>query len=248
MIKLNAFPLDLEYEDSERKLYYEGVELTPQARTLGDMESVLLDKAFYAQADKTRVQYYMFHGIAKKEDAPLFKGTAMGLSYDIMVMPALEIGRELNKTYGHYHPKNAAGMRYPEIYEVLEGEAHYLLQRLDEKSGSADDVLLVKARKGDKVVMPPGYGHVTINPSTKTLVSANITGVFKSDYDSYKAKRGGAYYELIDDSLKPNPSYENLPLIKEVDAMGLPVNQEFDGENIYAQFVENPGKFEFLRK
>lgn len=248
MIKLNTFPLDFEYEDSEKTLYFEGVELKPEVRTLGDMETVCLDRAFCAQADKTRVQYYMFRGIAKKEYAPLFKNPVLDLSYDIAIIPALEIGREFNKTFGHYHPKNAAGMRYPEIYEVIEGEAHYLLQRLDEKNGSADDVLLVKAKKGDKVVVPPGYGHVSINPTQKTLVSANITGVFKNDYDSYKAKRGGAYYEIIDDSLKPNPAYENLPLIKEVDAMVLPVNQEFDGDNIYAQFVENPGKFEFLRK
>ncbi|MEM4255405.1 MAG: glucose-6-phosphate isomerase family protein [Candidatus Norongarragalinales archaeon] len=248
MIKLNVFPLDLEYDDSEKKLYFEGVELSPNVRTLGEMSSVVLDKVFFEKADKKRIQYYMFREIAKKGDVELFKTPPLELSYDITVIPTLDLGREFNKTLGHYHPKSPFGARYAEIYEVLEGEGHYLLQRLDEKTGNVDDVMLVIAKKGDKVVVPNGYGHISINPSSKTLVSANITGVFKSEYDPYRLKGGGAYYELIDDSLSPNENYANLPLIKTVDAMDLPLNQQFDGDNIYAQFVENPTKFDFLKK
>src|SRR3989338_2561794 len=231
MIKLNTFPLDLEYEDKDKKLYFEGVELTPDVRKLGEMEIVCFSKAFLSNADKNRIQYYMFRRMHRKQDEQFF--AERNLSFDITVIPQLELGKEYNKTLGHYHPKSESGARYPEIYEVLEGQAHYLIQRLDEKSGNAEvgDVLLVKAKKGDKIVMPPGYGHVSINPSHETLISANITGVFKSEYDLYRLKEGAAYFELIDDSLVPNEHYENLPLIKTIEeAMELPLNQQFDGE------------------
>jgi len=248
MIRLNAFPLDLEYDDSEKKLYFDGVELAPATRTLGEMESVVSDKAFLAKADKKRVQYFMFRSIARKSESELFKMPPLELSYDITVIPPFDLGREFNKTLGHYHPQGPSGARYAEIYEVLEGEGHYLLQRLDEQTQGVDEVLLVKAKKGDKVVVPNGYGHISINPSPSTLVSANITGLFKSEYDPYRLKGGGAYFELIDDSPVPNENYPNLPLIKKINAMDLPLNQQFDGDNIYAQFTESPDKFDFLRK
>ncbi|MFH1056312.1 MAG: glucose-6-phosphate isomerase family protein [Candidatus Micrarchaeota archaeon] len=246
MIKLNTFPLDVEYEDKEKKLYFEGIELTPNVRTAGEMAIVCFDKAFAKNVDPKQIHYYMFRSIATKHDAILFNERQ--LSYDITVIPATDLGKEFNKTLGHYHPKSPHGTRYSEIYEVLEGEAHYLLQRLDEKTGGVDEILLVKAKKGDKVVVPSGYGHISINPSPTTLVSANITALFKSEYDPYRLREGGAYFELIDDSLTPNNHYENLPMIKTIDAMDLPLNQQFDGDNIYAQFIENPEKFEFLRK
>jgi hypothetical protein len=46
---------------------------------------------------------------------------------------------------------------------VLEGDAHYLLQRAQNEE-RVDEAILVKATRGDKVIIPPNYGHVTINP------------------------------------------------------------------------------------
>ncbi len=42
-------------------------------------------------------------------------------------------------------------MAYPELYEVLEGEAHYLLQRMEQERGTEGitDVVVVKAKKGE---------------------------------------------------------------------------------------------------
>ncbi len=250
MIKFSCFPLDLEYDDGEKKLYFNGVERTPSVRTLGEMKTVVVDEAFFILSDKKRVQYYLFPGIVRKEDAGLFKDPSLqpDLEYGVTILPPLELGREFNKTLGHYPPKGPCGSRYAEICEVLEGDAHYLLQKVDEGTGLVDGVLLVKAKKGDKAVIPAGYGHVLINPSAKTLVSARLAGVFGSECDPYRLKAGAAYFEFIDDSLVPNGNYESLPMAKTVEAMALPVNQQFDGDNIYAQFIEDPRKFDFLRK
>ncbi len=54
------------------------------------------------------------------------------------------------------HPK--LRYTYSELYEVLERDAHYLLQRA-QNGERVDEVILVKATRGDKVIIPPNYGH-----------------------------------------------------------------------------------------
>jgi len=51
---------------------------------------------------------------------------------------------------------------------------------------------------GDTVFIPPGYGHVTINPSDhRTLVMANVvSNAFSSEYRHYEEMCGGVYYGL----------------------------------------------------
>jgi glucose-6-phosphate isomerase, archaeal len=79
---------------------------------------------------------------------------------------------------------------FPELYVVLDGEAIYLLQNLD-----LSDVVAVNARAGDKVLVPPNYGHITINRSNKTLKMANFVAKdFTSLYNPYKDRAGGAYF------------------------------------------------------
>jgi glucose-6-phosphate isomerase, archaeal len=97
--------------------------------------------------------------------------------------------RRIVKTKGHYHPENAAGIGYPELYEVIEGVAHFLLQKK-----TLDHIALVKAVKGDIVIIPPGYGHVTINPSRdETLMMANLVSTaFVSEYAFYETRHGAA--------------------------------------------------------
>jgi glucose-6-phosphate isomerase len=101
------------------------------------------------------------------------------------------LGCEYVKTIGHYHPLvPGEGVTFPEIYEILEGEAFYLLQKLD-----LSDVVAVNASAGDKVLVPPGYGHVTINRSNKILKMANfVARDFSSLYGPIKERAGGAYY------------------------------------------------------
>jgi len=106
----------------------------------------------------------MFREVSKDEkDARKIK--EKGLRYDITIIPPNKLGMEFVKTAGHYHPfLPGSKMTYPELYEVLEGEAHYLLQRREQERGTEriTDVVVVKAKKGDKVIIPPNYGHVTI--------------------------------------------------------------------------------------
>ncbi len=189
----------------------------PAVRILEELKEVVLDKNFLATADMDTELYYMFRAVSKDEgDEREIKDK--GLRYDITVIPPNTLGLEFVKTAGHYHPfLSGSKMTYPELYEVLEGEAHYLLQRREQERGAEriTDVVIVKAKKGDKVLIPPNYGHVTINPSEATLKMANwVANAFSSIYEPIKIKGGAAYFELTNGEFIKNVKYGEVPGIR----------------------------------
>lgn len=189
----------------------------PVVRKLEEMKEVVFDKSFLASANMDMELYYMFRAVSK-DDEDEKKIEEKGLRYDVTIIPANTLGAEFVKTAGHYHPLLPdSDIRYPEIYEVLEGEAHYLLQRREEESGieKITDVVVVKAKKGDKVIIPPYYGHVTINPSETTLKMANwVASVFSPIYEPVKRREGAAYFELTNGEFIKNENYEDAPGIR----------------------------------
>ena len=180
----------------------------PSVRTVADMRPVLSDPSCRG----SEPLYFMYRDLAKS-DADRHWLHAQNLRYDITVIPTRDLCGEWVKTKGHYHPKNAAGVGYPEIYEVLDGAAHFLLQ-----SRTLDDVVMIEARAGDLVVMPPGYGHITINPSKdQTLAMANIVSMaFESEYAEYESLHGAAYYEMTNGDLRKNPHYPAVPAVRHI--------------------------------
>jgi glucose-6-phosphate isomerase len=181
----------------------------PRVRTIEEIRNVLMEPA----CECREPLYFMYRDLSKnREDGQWLRD--QGLRYDITVIPARTLCGEYVKTKGHHHPVNRKGVSYPEIYEVLEGEAHYLLQ-----TRSADDVRLVLAGPGDQVLIPPGFGHVTINPGGVTLVMANIVStLFESDYSVYERLRGAAYFELEGGGFTRNPRYPDAAGIRTMKA------------------------------
>ena len=191
-------------------LGWEGDLPRPSVRTLMEMRSVLADQS----CDGDDPLYFMYRDVARS-DADRLWLREYRLRYDITVIPAKDVCGEWVKTKGHYHPKNPAGVGYPEIYEVIEGFAHYLLQ-----SQALDDIVMVSASAGDIVIIPPGYGHISINPSAnETLVMANIVSTaFESEYGEFESHHGAAYYEMCTGCLKKNPHYPSVPPVRPVEA------------------------------
>lgn len=177
----------------------------PQIRKISELQGVLADP----RCTSDEPVYYMYRNLAKsREDERWLRKSR--LRFDITVMPPKTICGEYAKTKGHHHPDTAAGPGYPEVYEVCAGEAHYLLQ-----NRRVDDVVLIKASPGDKVIIPPGYGHVTINPAPVTLVTANIVSdAFSSDYSCYEERQGAAYYEMEGGAFVKNLHYPDAPVIR----------------------------------
>lgn len=213
-------------------------------RMLFDMKDVIYDLEWLSGTDNIEL-YYMYRDLSlSKKDSLTMK--EHGLRYDITVIPPRMLGCEYVKTAGHYHPF-VPGMvvTYPEIYEVLGGEAHYLLQKQGVEG--IEDVILIKAGTGDKVIIPPGYGHLTINASNKILKMANwVARDFESIYSPIKEKRGGAYFYL-EDGMTKNIHYEHVPEIRFLEPanlrkIGLQKHKEMYG------LVKDIEKLEFLTK
>ena len=185
--------------------------IEPAIRRLSALRDVAFDTAWFEDA-VDQDAYYMYRDLAL---TPADREVILRhqLRYDITIIPPLSMGLEFVKTFGHYHPRVNPWVPYtfPELYEVLEGEADYLLQRAGDED-RVDEVILVKATQGDKVIIPPNYGHVTINPSERTLKMANwVCRSFESIYEPYAALHGGAYYELINGRLLRNRAYHDAP-------------------------------------
>jgi glucose-6-phosphate isomerase len=182
----------------------------PAVRTIEDMRPVLADPSCRSRGPL----YFMYRDLARS-DADWNWLHHHKLRYDLTVIPSSEICGERVKTKGHYHPKNPAGIGYPEIYEVIEGQVHYLLQ-----SRNLDDVVMISAQAGDLVIIPPEYGHVSINPSMdSTLVMANIVSTaFESEYGEFEKYHGAAYYEMSDGKMQKNIRYPSLPHVRYIGA------------------------------
>src|SRR3989344_1097952 len=170
--------------------------LTPDVRHLDEVRMVMADQEFAKTAENAEL-YKMYRKI-KVENS---------LRYDVTVIPPRMFGNEFVKTKGHIH----AGF-YGEVYIVLEGEGIYFAQKGDENK--IEDVFAIKAKQGDVIVIPAGYGHVTINPSDKELKTANwVAENDKGNFEPFERNQGACYYYLKSGWVK-NSNYKSVPELK----------------------------------
>lgn len=220
-------------------------------RSAEQIRKVLLDP----DCELPEIIYWMLRDLGLK-DKPDFKQAA-GLRYDISVFRGSRFGREFMKTSGHYHPLlPGTPVSWPEVYEILDGQALYVLQKVDDMDLGPDevtveDVIIVEGLPGDKVIMPPNYGHVTINSLPDPLVMSNwVSSHFSSVYGKVEEARGFAYYYLHGDGSPrwvKNPQYSKpLPplrraVVREVPELGLTRQTP-----LYLSAVSDPDKFLWL--
>lgn len=224
--------MDLEFGGRRRK---------PDIRYLFDMKDVIFDRNWLEAAENIEL-YFMFRDLflSRSDEKRLIE---QGLRYDITIIPPRMLGREYIKTAGHYHPSVPGGtVTYPELYEVLEGEALYLMQNHD-----LSDIIVVNAWAGDKVLVPPNFGHITINRSNKTLKMANfVARNFSSLYDPIKDRAGGAYFFTKDGWIKNErcPEAAELRIIDAPQAAKIGLSK---GREMYP-LLREPGKLEYLTR
>ena len=225
--------------------YWKGVLPEPSVRTFGDMECVLADPDG-VELDSATTLYYMYRDLAMNEiDRELL--SRQNIRYDITVIPPAMLSGEYVKTKGHYHPENPAGIGYPELYQVLAGEARFLLQHKD-----LSDVVAVAASAGEFVLIPPGYGHVSINPSKEVVVMANLVSTqFESEYALYEEMQGGAYYAMEVNGKgkgwRQNPRYSSVAPIREISVRDTPELGIRHGMGIY-DMVSGSADLSFLNE
>ncbi len=215
----------------------------PGVRTLEQMREVLMNKDISLPQEL----YYMYRDVYALEDKPLLDKNA--LRFDVTMIKSDMLGKELMKTAGHYHPGD-----FGELYEVVNGRCYCMLQRHKKDDyRQVEEAIVVEAETGDKIVIPPGFGHILINPGPQHLVTSNwVSSRFASEYDLYK-KAGGAAYFCVGSSQKPefipNPFFRNLPAVKfvkpveKIERFGLE-----SGEPMYPLIKTDAVRLEFLNR
>ncbi|MBC8436457.1 MAG: glucose-6-phosphate isomerase [Candidatus Omnitrophica bacterium] len=215
----------------------------PGVRTLQEMREVLLDKAINAPQEL----YYMYRDVYEISDKPLLEKHS--LRFDLTLIKPDALGRELMKTAGHYHPGS-----FGELYEVVAGRCYCLMQKcLASDYQAIEEVIVVEAAAGEKIVIPPGFGHILINPGPKHLVTSNwVSSRFSSEYELYKKAQGAAYF-VIGPADKPqfipNPNFKKLPGIKFVRPAR--VIEKFGLSSpapMYPLIRQDAGKLDFLNR
>ncbi len=172
--------------------------------------------------------------------------------YGIVSFMPGTFGGEFVKSSGQYHPvvpPNTAAT--PEVYTVLYGTGHFMLQKAVPPYEKIEDAVLVKVRAGETFVVPPDYGHLQINPAGESLIfSYVVMDGMSGVYEPFREKQGAIYYEMDSESESEryvfNTHYpEKVPLriINAGDIRQLPfLNEDVN----YQRVKENLDKLEFI--
>ncbi len=229
-IKLYDRPVHMEIVDNELLVNEKKIEA--DVRKLSDMAHTFLDADLRDIPDCE--MYYMYREVVKKND----------VRYDITVIPHREINGECAKTHGHDHPVSKDGVNYPEVYQVIRGSAVFMLQR-ENRNGSVS-VRIIRGKPGDVLLIPPGWGHVTVNPGDDTLVLSNVVSTrFESDYSTFKKSRGPAYHYMKNGEIIQNTNY----VIKDVQRETADEHNKrygFSKDDLLDEIINRPERLEFL--
>ena len=213
-----------------------------QVRKLRELAPVLYDEEYCSKADPELPVYEVYRDCCDEARDLIRKH---GLRYDVTVMPPLLLGEEYVKTLGHRHLPCGEVGSHPEIFNVVEGEAQFLIQ--EQRSQDIIDVSLLVAKEGEKTLIPPGYGHVMINASSRRLVTENlISQNCIQAHDQYVKNRGAAFYILSGGRHVRNPRYSSVPELR----MSKCIMPSFlEGSSGLAQmFLNHPDRFAFLNE
>lgn len=233
----------MEFKINGNKLVYDKSDYTPAV----DWEKPFIDgKYAYQKAESVlETLYFGARYMEEAKDEEVF--VSNDFMADLTVINPGKVGIEFVKTVGHYH-QNVPGLAiaYPEVYEAVSGKFEYLLQSEPDKDGKVD-VLWVVAEPGDKVVMPPNWGHVSMNVGEKPGVEVDLQKRDNPDYSDYsifKEKVGGAFYRTVEGLVK-NPNYDvaSLRIVKPLERPDMGLTR---GKTLYDSFIENPKTFDYL--
>ena len=214
-------------------LFVNGEQHPRTTRTLREMRKTLLS---YSESFGNMDAYYMYRKVHQSG----------AMRFDITIIPPTPFGDELPKTHGHYHPGSEDGLAYPEIYQVLKGSAIFVMQKKN-RNGTVD-AMIVRAGEGETILLPPGFGHVTVNDGCVPLVLSNLVyDRFESMYDEYDENQGAAYYIMKDGGIQQNGNYI-IRTSERIGAKALNAKYGFSCKDILVEVDEAPERFTFLEK
>ncbi|PSR29015.1 MAG: hypothetical protein C7B47_03435 [Sulfobacillus thermosulfidooxidans] len=184
--------------------------------------------------------YHVYEGVHLKSEQAKFR--RLGFGVDVTMLWPGCLTREWSKTAGHIHTGIHRSDLFGEMVEVVHGEALFLLQAASHDRIS--EILLISATKGDWVVIPPGYSHVTMNtgPDVLALTFVHAQDIYL-DYEDLARHRGAGLW-IGPEGYRLNPSYAEIGVIRELRARDLIKNPV--GLPLYQLIGQQPDKFRFL--
>ncbi len=208
----------------------------------------------YSEAAADEIIYDVYRDIVFAKDKHVFSRDQY--RYDITYIMPGTVGQECKKTSGHFHLFNPIHTNtYPEVYEVLEGTAMFVLQRADnferqEDELVVDDLILVKVEAGQTLLVPANYGHCSVNIGEGPMIFSNLAYVpCGIDYAPVKKNGGMAVFAKKKDGklfFEKNKKYTRAPMpkfavVKENPDLGIRF-----GYPVYASYINRPSAFRFL--
>jgi len=160
------------------------------------------------------------------------------LRYDLTRIYPQRFGKELPRTFGHYHAKGQS-----ELFEVLSGRALFFIQRFENNPKIIKEAYLVEADEKEKVIIPPYFSVTSINPEKeKGLLLSNWVNInVKNEYEYFKKLGGNCYYVLENENggikFEKNKNYKKMPNLVKLKPKKIPKELE----NL--EFLNNPGKY-----
>jgi glucose-6-phosphate isomerase, archaeal len=210
-------------------------------RCIGELVDVLaIVDAAPERADETA--YLLYRGVHLTDDDTLL--TSLGLRYDLTVILPGAIGGELMKTAGHVHSAAPDGVGYPEIYDVIHGQAAFVLQ-FDEPLR----VTIALCGPGERILIAPGASHLTVNIGPEPLVVADLVAIdSRNDYGEFRTRRGAAVHLMEDGDVwteRINVCYDATPVWHVLDGSRI---GDFvpDQGPLYSDAIANPDNYAYL--
>lgn len=167
-------------------------------RDLNGLKPTLIDPSIVDETISQKVVYWVFSELTEKSWA------------NLTVISPDRIGEEFPKTFGHYH-----GTDVNETYHLISGEGILLMQKKDVEN-RISDVVFIKAKPGDEIVITPEWGHSWSNVGDTPLLSFDDwrSGHTERDYKLIEELGGMSYYLTLKDgeiTYQKNPRYDDLP-------------------------------------
>lgn len=214
----------------------------PEIRTLDQIRPSLRDP----QCEGPEEVYAIAMDVARMQDrAELEKRM---LLFGVVTYAAGTLGEEPIRSQGHVHRISLhSGWSPPELYEIWQGKAIiYMQEYVDDDPGRCFAVL---AGPGDKVLVPPGWGHATISasPDEALTFGAWCDREYGFEYDAVRAHKGLAWYPLVQEKQivwQHNTHY--MPGRLQVITPRQYREFAISDEPIYQQFIDDPARFQFI--
>ena len=225
---------------------------SPELRRLDDIRCSLRDP----KCQGPDPVYSIVMDVGRNQDRDQLKRRM--LLFGVVSYASGRLGDEPVHSQGHVHAVAPhCGWSTPEIFEVWEGEAIiYAQERAADDPGRCT---AIRAKSGQKVVIPPRWAHCVINadPETTMTFGAWCDRQYGFVYDDVRAHGGLAWFPLLDKERNiqwtPNPKYSSSKITvrepRSYPELGLddaPLYEQFVAQPESVQWVSDPARFSGL--